>query len=88
MKKLSEDFNYMDPDGNLVRLHAGDVLEGLDLERALESAPRSIIDAEEEIPEAPKDEGRVANIPLTEPEKPSKPKDEDPKDPDKPKAKK
>lgn len=84
-KKLAKTYKYIEGN-NIITIEAGSVISGPNLERVLKAQPDWLVDADAEI-EEPTDEGRLKDLRLTEAEKPAKPKDEDPKDPDKPKKK-
>jgi hypothetical protein len=80
-KKLAKEYSYL-VGSKSVTIASGTVIEGEILARLVASHPDWLVPVDEEI-EPETDEGRLKDLRLTETEKPAKPKDEDPKDPDK-----
>jgi len=79
--KMVKTYSFME--GNeMITLNAGDIVEGKMLAKVKEGHKDFLGYIDDDL-EEDDDEGRVKNAKLTEAEKPAKPKDEDPKDPDK-----
>jgi len=83
--KMAFDYSYI---GNfsgaerIVTIPAGEILTGEKLAKVMISRPDWLINVQDDMPEVT-DEGVILDLRLTADEKPSKPKDEDPDDPDK-----
>jgi hypothetical protein len=80
-KKMAFDYKYIVND-RIVTIPAGTILKGEQLSMVTMSRPDWLIDPNADLPEIT-DEGVIMDLRLTADEKPAKPKDEDPKDPDK-----
>jgi len=81
-KKMAFDYNYVNMADRIVTIPAGTILKGEQLALVMMKRPDWLIDSNADLPEIT-DEGVIMDLRLTADEKPSKPKDEDPKDPDK-----
>lgn len=83
-KKMSHEYSYISDaeHGVATTLLVGQVVEGETLKFVKARHPEYLINVEDEVEEED-DAGRIKDLRLTAPEKASKPKDEDPKDPDK-----
>lgn len=83
-KKMSHEYSFIsDPTlAVTTTLFVGDIVEGEMLKFVKARHPEYLVSVDEDLEEED-DEGRIKDLRLTEPEKPAKPKDEDPKDPDK-----
>ena len=83
-KKMSHEYSFISDaeHGVATILLVGQVVEGDMLKFVKSRHPEYLVSVDEEIEEEP-ETGRIKDLRLSEPEKPAKPKDEDPKDPDK-----
>ena len=84
-RKMAFDYKYIASVGGaerIVTIPAGTILKGEQLSMVMLSRPDWLIDSNADLPEIT-DEGVIMDLRLTVDEKPAKPKDEDPKDPDK-----
>ena len=80
-KKMAFDYKYIVND-RIITIPAGTILKGEQLSMVMMNRPDWLIDSNAALPEIT-DEGVIMDLRLTVDEKPAKPKDEDPKDPDK-----
>jgi len=80
-RKMAFDYKHIVND-RIVTIPAGTILKGEQLSMVMLSRPDWLIDSNADLPEIT-DEGVIMDLRLTVDEKPAKPKDEDPKDPDK-----
>lgn len=84
-RKMAFDYKYIASVGGaerIVTIPAGTILKGEQLSMVMMNRPDWLIDSNADLPEIT-DEGVIMDLRLTVDEKPAKPKDEDPKDPDK-----
>ena len=81
-KKMAFDYKYINDANRIITIPAGTILKGEPLARVMMSRSDWLIDSNADLPEIT-DEGVIMDLRLTVDEKPAKPKDEDPKDPDK-----
>ena len=84
-RKMAFDYKYIASVGGaerIVTIPAGTILKGEQLSMVMLNRPDWLIDSNADLPEIT-DEGVIMDLRLTVDEKPAKPKDEDPKDPDK-----
>jgi hypothetical protein len=81
--KMAFDYSYINDTDRVVTFPAGTIVSGADLKRVQSAQPSWLIGVKDDMPEFDdKGDIKMGAIRLTADEKPAKPQDEDPKDPD------